>query len=92
MEQEIKAQLDRIEKMLVMVASQKDVLTVEEVCMLTGYSKQGIYGLCSERKIPHYKQGRLFFKRKEIEAWMTAKRVSTQAEIESKASLYCHTH
>ena len=92
MEQEIKAQLDRIEKMLVMVASQKDVLTVDEVCMLTGYSKQRIYGLCSERKIPHYKQGRLFFKRKEIEAWMTAKRVSTQAEIESKASLYClHT-
>lgn len=92
MEQEIKAQLDRIEKMLVMVASQKDVLTIDEVCMLTGYSKQRIYGLCSERKIPHYKQGRLFFKRKEIEAWMTAKRVSTQAEIESKASLYCHTH
>lgn len=92
MEQEIKAQLDRIEKMLVMVASQKDVLTIDEVCMLTGYSKQHIYGLCSERKIPHYKQGRLFFKRKEIEAWMTAKRVSTQAEIESKASLYCHTH
>lgn len=92
MEQEIKAQLDRIEKMLVMVASQKDVLTIDEVCMLTGYSKQRIYGLCSERKIPHYKQGRLFFKRKEIEAWMTAKRVTTQAEIESKASLYCHTH
>jgi excisionase family DNA binding protein len=91
MEQEIKAQLDRIESLLMSV--QKNILNLEEVAELTGYSKQGIYGLCSNRKIPHYKQGhKLYFKRKEIEAWMTAKRVSTQAEIESKAALYCHTH
>ena len=95
MTEDIKAQLDRIENMLAVAASQKDVLTIDEVVVLTGYSKQRIYGLCSQRKIPHYKNGegsKLYFRRKELEAWMTARRVPTQAEIDSKTAMYCHTH
>lgn len=87
---DVKAQLDRIEKML--VASHKNILTVEDVCVLTGLSKARIYALCSERRIPHYKQGKLYFKRSEVEAWMTAHRVSTVAEVKSEAAMYCHTH
>lgn len=69
-----------------------DILTIDDASILLGLSKSRVYALCSQRDIPHYKQGKLYFKRKELEVWMTAKRVSTQAEIESKASLYCHTH
>lgn len=92
-EEKIKAQLDRIEQMLAVMARQKEVLTIDEVVVLTGYSKQGLYGLCSNRRIPHYKQGlKLYFKRKEVEAWLTSKRIATMQEIESKAAMYCHTH
>lgn len=90
MNDDIKAQLDRIERMTLLSA--KTILTVEDVSALIGLSKERIYTLCSERKIPHYKQGKLYFKRSEVEGWLTAHRVPTNAEIESKAALYCHTH
>ena len=72
--------------------SSNDIMTIDDASDLLNLSKSRIYALCSHRDIPHYKQGKLYFKRKEIEAWMTAKRVSTRAETESKAAIYCHTH
>ena len=69
-----------------------NILTIEDVCTLTGLSKARIYTLCSNREIPYFKQGKLYFKRKEVENWLTANRQPTRAEIESKAALYCHTH
>lgn len=84
------AKLERIEQTSALAA--KNILTIEDVCFLLGLSKARIYTLCSERRIPHFKQGRLFFKRSEIEAWQTANRMATQAEIDSKAAMYCHTH
>ena len=89
-EEMILAKLARLERLTLL--SVKTVLNVDDVADLTGLSKARIYTLCSKREIPHYKQGKPYFKRDEVERWMTAKRVSTQAEIESKASLYCHTH
>ena len=83
--------LNKIESLTVLAA--KTVLTIDEATDLIGLSKARIYALCSKREIPYYKQGnKLYFKRKEVEDWMTANRQPTRAEIESKAALYCHTH
>lgn len=90
MEKENNTQLDRIERNT-LIAS-KNVLNVAEVSYLLGVSKSRVYHLCYEKKIPYYKQGKTYFKRDEVEAWLTAKRVPTQAEIESKAALYCINH
>lgn len=71
----------------------KNVVDVEEAAMLTGYTVKGIYTLTSEKRIPHYKKnGKLYFKKDELEAWMTENKVLTQREINSKAQTYVATH
>ena len=67
---------------------QKDVFTISEVCSYTGFEKSYIYKLTSLRKIPHFKSPggkNIFFKRKEIEDWLTQIKVKTVDEIESEA-------
>ena len=48
----------------------EQIITIEEVVRLTGYSKATIYKLTSERKIPYHKPEhggrRLYFRRDEI--------------------------
>ena len=86
----ILAKLEKLERITLLSA--KNVLTIDDVSNLTGLSKARLYTLCSENKIPHYKQGRTYFKRDEVEKWQTANYVPTDKEIESKAAMYCHTH
>lgn len=83
---EITEQLDRIEALTSIGA--KGVLNVDEVCLYTGLSKSRIYSLCSAHKIPHYKQGKIYFSKKELEQWLTSHKVITTAEAESKATLH----
>lgn len=66
----------------------KRVLNTDEVVELTGYTKEYIYKLVWEKRIPHYKPNkkRLFFERGEIENWMLQGRVMTKAEAEQKAA------
>ena len=53
---------------------------------LTGLAKPTIYGLVSERKIPHSKQGkRLYFSRQELTDWLRQGKRKTQAEIKLEA-------
>ena len=63
----------------------KEVFGLDEVCEMTGYSKQTAYKLVHERKVPFYKPehgGRkILFKRKEVEEWLTATRVATLDEF-----------
>lgn len=73
-------------------ANEKRILTAKETSQLIGISLSRLYTLCSERTIPHYKQGKLYFKRDEVEDWLTSRRIPTQAEINSKAAAYCITH
>lgn len=81
---------DRIERTTLIGA--KEVLTVEEAAMLTGYAVKGIYQLTSEKRIPHYKKnGRLYFRKSELEGWMTQHKVLTEQEINSKADTYLAT-
>ena len=69
--------LDRIEQITLIQA--KNVLGVEDVATLTGYSVKHIYRLTSDRDIPHFKRGgKLYFLKKEVENWMTETRVFTK--------------
>lgn len=72
----------------------KNVLTIDDVSLLTGISKSALYKMTSKKQIPHYKPNSklLFFDRKEIEDWEKQNRVYTQQETEQKAIAYTVTH
>lgn len=95
MTQELKeymdARFDRIETAALLGA--KEVLDIEEAALLTGYKVKGLYTLTSEKRIPHYKKnGKLYFKKSELEEWLTENRVLTEQEIHGKAVTYTATH
>lgn len=91
MSEEIKQQLDRIERYSLLAA--KNVLCFDDVALLTGLSKSHLYKLTYSHQIPHYKpKGKqLYFDRKEIEDWMKQNKVATNDEIEQKATNYLVT-
>lgn len=87
----IDERFDRLEKATLL--GSKEVLDIEETALLTGYKIKGLYEMTSQRRIPHYKKnGKLYFKKNELEAWMTETKVLTQREIDSKAQTYTVTH
>lgn len=85
---EIQEQLDRIERYTLLAA--KNVLTLEDVAVITGLSKSWLYKATSNHQIPHYKpNGKLvYFDRAEIESWMKQNRIATSQEIEQAANEY----
>ena len=88
MEEKIIEQLNRIEKYSLLSA--KNVLTLDDVALITGLVKSYIYKLTSSNQIPHYKpNGKLiYFDRAEVEAWMKQNRIGTIQEAELAASTY----
>ena len=75
-----------------MSLAQKEVLTIDELVIYTGKSKSTIYKLTSSRNIPCYKNGKnVYFKRQEIDEWLTSRRVSTQEDL-NQAALDHITH
>ncbi len=87
----IQTQLDRIERNTLLAS--KNVLSIEDVVILTGLSKSYLYKLTSTSQIPHYKPSgkHLYFDRKEIEDWLRQNRVATEDEINRKATNYITT-
>lgn len=69
----------------------KEVLTSDEAARYMGVSKSYLYKLTMRRKISHYKPGgkMCYFNRHELEEWLQANRVSTEAEISARAAAYC---
>jgi excisionase family DNA binding protein len=66
-----------------------EVFNLNQAAEYVSLSKSAIYKKTSERNIPHFKQGKkLFFKRSELDDWLTQNRISTHAEIEQMASEY----
>lgn len=77
-------------KKMILVAL-KPVLTMDEATIFTGLSKSYLYKLTCRKRIPYYKNKGMkgiYFKREELEAWMTQERVATQEEIEQEAIRY----
>lgn len=66
----------------------KPVLTMADAAQFMGVSKANLYKLVSTKRVPHYKSegGKLtYFKREELEQWLTAVRVPTNEELEAQA-------
>lgn len=72
----------------------KNVLTIEDVALLTGISKSHLYKLTCTKQIPFYKpNGKyVFFDRLEVENWLKQNRVITKEEAEQQAAAYTVTH
>lgn len=81
-------QLDRIERYALLAA--KNVLTVDDVVILTSLSASTIYKLTCTQQIPFYKPNgkSIFFDKKEIEDWLRRGRVATVEETEARAADY----
>lgn len=85
---EISARLDRIEQLATMSA--KPIISTEEAAIFIGTSVNHLHRLTSTRQIPYYKKGgRLYFKKTELEHWMTRTKVKSEEEIDSEATTYC---
>lgn len=88
--QQLSDKLDEIRSITVIAA--KTVLEITEAALFTGFSKGHLYRLTCTNQIPHYKKNRkLYFRKDELEQWLTESRVPTQAEINSKAATYIAT-
>lgn len=71
----------------------KAVLTAEEMAWYLGVPIGGLYKLTCKNEIPYYKTGkRIYFKREEMEAWITRNRVKTAEEVAQEAINYCIKH
>lgn len=65
------------------------IFNLDQAAEYVSLSKSAIYKKTSERNIPHFIQGKkLFFKRSELDDWLTQNRISTRTEIEQMASEY----
>ena len=67
----------------------KNVLTLEDVVLLTGYSIDRIRLLMHRREIPYYKPNgrKAFFDRKELDEWLKRNRVTPVTESDADAIL-----
>ena len=79
-------QLNRIERNTLLAA--KNVLTFDDVALLTGLSKSHLYKLTSTHQIPYYKPSgkNIYFDRKEVEDWLRQNRANTEQEAQSGAA------
>ena len=65
------------------------VLNFDQASKYLSLSKSTLYKLTSERNIPHFKRGkRVYFKRNELENWLTEVRIMTRDDIEKQAATY----
>lgn len=83
----IEQKLINIEKNQV---ASKEVLTLDETVLFTGFSKSYLYKLTSAGIIPHSKPlgKHLFFDRAKVQAWLLGKPIKTLAEIKTDAANY----
>jgi excisionase family DNA binding protein len=82
--------LDHLEILTKAVLSNKQTLNIDEAAAFTGLAVSYLYKLTSTQEIPHYKpRGKmLYFDRSELEGWLRQGKVSSNAEIERKATTH----
>ncbi len=70
----------------------KDVWTLSELACYTGFKESYIYKLTAMRLIPHFKPNgkSCFFRREEIENWLTSNRVATSDELDERVAAELH--
>jgi excisionase family DNA binding protein len=66
-----------------------EILNTNEAAVFLSVAKSTLYGMTSQREIPHFKRGKkLYVKRSELEEWLTQHRVKTNGEIDRLATEY----
>jgi excisionase family DNA binding protein len=66
-----------------------EFMNVTQVAEYLSLAKATIYGMVHKLEIPNYKQGkRLYFKKADIDQWLTKSRRKTREEIEEEAADY----
>lgn len=82
---EVMEKLQKVEETNLLKA--KEVLTLDDVILLTGLKRTYIYKLTSTNKIPHYRpNGKLlYFDKNEINNWLKRGKVNTEEETEQIA-------
>lgn len=76
--------LEEIQKVLLL---QKEVLTIEELSLYTGYTIDYIYKMVHQNIIPYSKPNnkKLFFEKSQIVKWLTSKSNTPDYILEEKA-------
>ena len=69
----------------------KEVLTADEAAKYMGVKISYLYKLTSQCAIAHYKpSGKMcYFKRAELDEWLTSNRVATSQELNDRAMALC---
>lgn len=87
--------LARIEKAIEMLSSiqrntsDDSLFNVEDVSKYLKVEKSAIYKFTSTNEIPHYKNGKkLYFKKSDIDKWISSKKIKTRDDIEREALEY----
>uniref|UniRef100_UPI0040479D21 helix-turn-helix transcriptional regulator n=1 Tax=Mariniflexile sp. TaxID=1979402 RepID=UPI0040479D21 len=86
--------INKLENLLVKLIEklnfqQKEIIDIDEAEILTNLKKSYIYKLNHEGKIPCYSysdNGKLYFKRSEIEKWMTKTKRFYKEDVEHSLS------
>lgn len=86
--EKIMQQLAEIKGLTLLAA--KDMLTMNDAVLYTGLGKSYLYVLTCKNKIPYYKPNgkTLYFKKSELNEWLSRNRVGSIDEAESDAALY----
>jgi len=98
----IMARLDEIESLIKAINKNStadketglpQTMTLIQTAEYLGLSKATMYGYTASREIPHFKRGkRLYFRKAEIDQWISEGRVKTQKEIEIEVDNYLSSH
>lgn len=83
--------LNRLEKLI--AGSTKVVINVDDLIDYTGYKRSYIYKLVLKNEIPFSKPNgkKLFFEKKEIDAWLLQNKSQSISQIEDKAQDYINS-
>lgn len=66
-----------------------EILNLNQATEYLSLSKSTLYKFTSRREIPHFKKGKkIYFRKNELDDWLTQLRISTKDEIEQEAVNY----
>jgi len=67
------------------IHSLEEFIGVVEAAKILGISKKTLYTLTSKKMVPHYKRGKLYFRKTELLAWIEHRRIKRPSLIEREA-------
>ena len=71
------------------LSNTNEIMNLEQVAKYINQSKSAVYKHTSSRAIPHFKSAkRVYFKKTEIDTWLTKNKIMTADEIDKIATDY----